>query len=193
MYRIEPVPISPPRIKAIPTTYKGIEFRSKLERNVAACLDAAKVEWTYEQEGYDLGGEWYLPDFWLPKAKQFIEVKGQVEDPSIEKSVKLAHAVRQELDDEEEAARPAAVVVLTAPFVRLHLGLANEVFGFGFNGVEQVDALLVRCPKCEAHFFMTTEQGWTCSACIEWSGSHDLRPVLVRVEHRLGITRYRPV
>lgn len=192
MYRPQE-PQATPRIKAIPTTYKGVEFRSKLERNVAACFDACGVEWAYEQEGYSLDDVWYLPDFWLPKAKQFVEVKGQADDPSLDKCIKLAHLVRGDLDDEEEYAQPAAVVVLSAPFVRLHIGVANEVFGFGFNGVEQVDSLLVRCPKCDARFFMTTEQSWQCSACGKWSDMNDLRPVLVRVDHRLGVTNYRSI
>lgn len=33
------------------------------------------IEWHYEMEGYDLGGMWYLPDFWLPKFKTWAEVK----------------------------------------------------------------------------------------------------------------------
>lgn len=184
-----------PRIRAIPTRYKNIEFRSKLEANVAACLDACGVEWSYEQEGYELGAPYgrYLPDLWLPQAKQFVEVKGRADDPSLEKSVRLAYLVRcgpGAVPDEEEAARPASVVILVDPFVRHEWrgSTRNEVFGFGFNGVEDVDALLVRCRACGVPFFMTAAQGWTCSACGKWSSEHER--VLVHVDHVRGGTRY---
>ena len=64
-------------IQAIPTTYHGVEFRSKLEARVAACLDQFHLTWFYEHEGYTLStGERYLPDFWLPNIRTYIEVKG---------------------------------------------------------------------------------------------------------------------
>ncbi len=62
-------------VKAIETQYKGFRFRSRLEARYAVWLDALRVDWRYEQEGYDLNGEWYLPDFWLPMTQCFLEVK----------------------------------------------------------------------------------------------------------------------
>src|ERR1700722_16872373 len=53
-------------MKSIPTVYKGIAFRSRLEATWAAYFDALELAWSYEQEGYrlqrDIG---YLPDFHL--------------------------------------------------------------------------------------------------------------------------------
>lgn len=64
-------------IKAIPTRYKGYHFRSRLEARWAVLLDALNIVWVYEHEGYQLGGgELYLPDFWLPDRKLFLETKG---------------------------------------------------------------------------------------------------------------------
>ena len=65
-------------IKAIPTLYKGVEFRSKLEARVAMFLDLGKIPWTYEPER--LGNEKeeeYNPDFYLPETDDWIEVKGK--------------------------------------------------------------------------------------------------------------------
>jgi nucleoside 2-deoxyribosyltransferase len=76
-------------IKAIPTTYAGVRMRSKLEATVAETLDRYKIAWTYESEGYDLGGVWYLPDFWLPDARAFLEVKGVLNE-SVKKTELLA-------------------------------------------------------------------------------------------------------
>ncbi len=84
---------TPPRIAAIPTTYKGVKFRSKLEAAWAEWFDSKGIEWTYEQEGYQLpSGTWYLPDFWLPGARVFVEVKG-ILDESIQKPIELARSV----------------------------------------------------------------------------------------------------
>lgn len=64
--------------RAIETSYKGYKFRSRTEARWAIFFDAAGIEWQYELEGYRLGElGLYLPDFWLPKAKAFAEVKGQ--------------------------------------------------------------------------------------------------------------------
>ena len=53
-------------LKAIPTTYKGITFRSKLEAKWAVVFDELGVKWRYEAEGYELpSGNRYLPDFLL--------------------------------------------------------------------------------------------------------------------------------
>ncbi len=54
-------------IAAIPTTYKGIQFRSRLEARWAICFDVLGIEWHYEFEGYQMEDCWYVPDFWLPK------------------------------------------------------------------------------------------------------------------------------
>ena len=62
-------------IRPIETVYKGYRFRSRLEARWAVFLDAAGIEWEYEAEGYVVGGIRYLPDFWLPGFKAFLEAK----------------------------------------------------------------------------------------------------------------------
>jgi hypothetical protein len=64
-------------MKAIPTTYAGVEFRSRLEASVAAHFDKIGLRWDYEPEGFELSdGTRYLPDFYLPQARAWLEVKG---------------------------------------------------------------------------------------------------------------------
>jgi len=66
-------------ITPIETIYKGYRFRSRLEARWAVFFDSLGVEWEYEKEGYDLGElGWYLPDFWLPQFRLFLEVKPNV-------------------------------------------------------------------------------------------------------------------
>lgn len=70
-------------IKAIETEYQGYKFRSRLEARWAVFFDHLKIAWEYEVEGFDLGnGLFYLPDFWLPDFKDYVEIKPRVE-PSV--------------------------------------------------------------------------------------------------------------
>lgn len=62
-------------IKAIPTKYNDILFRSRLEARWAVYFDLMGIEYLYEPEGYNLDGVYYLPDFYLPKVSMFAEVK----------------------------------------------------------------------------------------------------------------------
>jgi hypothetical protein len=63
------------KARAIETNYRGYRFRSRTETRWAVFFDAAGIAWQYEAEGYNLGGRYYLPDFFLPELKVFVEVK----------------------------------------------------------------------------------------------------------------------
>jgi hypothetical protein len=59
-------------ISAIPTVYKGIRMRSRLEAKWAAFFD--QVPWRWEYEPIDFDG--WIPDFVLLGRKQvFVDVK----------------------------------------------------------------------------------------------------------------------
>jgi hypothetical protein len=63
------------KIRALPTMYSGVEFRSRLEARWAVYFDTIGIKWEYELQGYELPAGWYLPDFWLPQVDLFAEVK----------------------------------------------------------------------------------------------------------------------
>jgi hypothetical protein len=69
----------PQRIKAIETLYAGCRFRSRLESRWAVFFDTLGIAWQYEPEGFVVDGKPYLPDFYLPNLKRWIEVKGSIE------------------------------------------------------------------------------------------------------------------
>lgn len=48
-----------------PTTYKGIQMRSRLEARYAASFDRGHFAWTYEPQCFANDGGQYLPDFEL--------------------------------------------------------------------------------------------------------------------------------
>ena len=65
-------------LKPRPTTYRGIQMRSRMEAHFAADLDAAGLDWEYEPRAYGgPKGQW-LPDFVVHRKGMpdtFIEVK----------------------------------------------------------------------------------------------------------------------
>lgn len=62
-------------IKAIETEYNGYKFRSRLEARWAVFFDAAGIKYEYEPEGFELSCGRYLPDFYLPDFKIYVEIK----------------------------------------------------------------------------------------------------------------------
>ena len=81
----------PTLLQAIPTTYNGVTFRSRLEARHAVLMDTLGVEWHYEYEGYQLPSGWHVPDFWLPKVGKWLEVKG--DEPTLHE-LQLADELR---------------------------------------------------------------------------------------------------
>lgn len=128
-------------LKAIPTAYKGHMMRSRLEATTAKMLDAAKVPWRYEQDGYDLDGVWYLPDFYLPDARQFLEVKGIFDEASKQKIHRLALATL--------ATSQIPVVVVTDPRPREAEFLGGQVLAHIAPAPEGVARMPETCISAE--------------------------------------------
>lgn len=69
--------MSSTEIKAIPTTYRGIELKSRLEAQTALLLDRIGWEWVYEPGSYMLpNGVSYTPDFLIMDHNLVIECRG---------------------------------------------------------------------------------------------------------------------
>ena len=78
------------KLQAIETHYAGHRFRSRLEARWAVFFNHLGIRWEYEPQGYMIGPyfpecpTWvdtrrpYLPDFWLPGHRLWVEVKGSV-------------------------------------------------------------------------------------------------------------------
>ena len=79
--------------KPIQTEYNGYLFRSRLEARWAIFFDSLGVKYHYKIEGFEINGVRYLPDFWLPKSKRWIEIKGpEPKDSDFNKAGLLAAA-----------------------------------------------------------------------------------------------------
>jgi hypothetical protein len=88
-------------IKPIETIYNGRRYRSRLEARWSVFFDDLGIEYLYEPEGYELPPDvmagvpnttWYLPDFWLPRQRYWIEIKP--DRPSPEEELKIAAVAR---------------------------------------------------------------------------------------------------
>lgn len=120
--------------RAISTTYAGCRFRSRLEARWAVFFDHLGITWDYEPQGHVVTDrlnicdrdEWpYLPDFWLPELRLWVEVKGSLDD----------REMRQALSAAADLSSPAGgcggghdVLILgpiprPGPFTRSHLRL----------------------------------------------------------------------
>ena len=79
------------------TTYKDSsgkehKFRSSWEANVALYFDLIGEPWEYESKRFVFSDCTYTPDFYLPRRKQYVEVKGWMS----ERSNKQVRAFRRE-------------------------------------------------------------------------------------------------
>lgn len=79
-------------IKAIPQEFEGIRYRSRTEARWAHFLSMTNTAFIYEPEGYRLGSDWYVPDFYLPNGMVHLEVKPG--EPN-EREVRVAKALAQ--------------------------------------------------------------------------------------------------
>jgi hypothetical protein len=90
--------------KSLPTYYKGITFRSRLEARWAIVFDELGIKWEYEPEGIEIDGSHfsdpynlktfgYLPDFYLPELGCIVEVKGSLTKPEYWKLMRSVHQI----------------------------------------------------------------------------------------------------
>jgi hypothetical protein len=64
-------------IPAVQTWYNGFFHRSRLEARWATFFKTMDIEYEYEIETYNLyEAGYYLPDFWLPHYRAWVEIKG---------------------------------------------------------------------------------------------------------------------
>lgn len=138
-------------MKAIETEYAGVLFRSRTEARWAVFFDALGVRWRYEHEGYELAHGRYLPDFWLPDLKTWVEIKGQAPtDNEWELCSELATATGHR-----------AVLFVGSP-----LDLP-ESWEFKGPGADSGYLLLgaIRTPSGEVAYIGSDNQQWPC-ICI---------------------------
>jgi len=184
-------------VKAIPTRYKGLLFRSKLEADYARSFDALGLEWRYEDEGRYFGDQFYLVDFFLPRSRQFVEVKGVFEPDDVRKVASLLKHIPPRPHTNPE----------TCPDIALVACEPGGVFRGWVRGACRADANLLElsraacrelrafaCSLCGGWWFADDSLSWRCQCCGQGHGNahvaadlasplpgfpdlHDLRPL----------------
>lgn len=150
-------------LKTIPTSYAGVQFRSRLEADYAATFDSINLPWQYEPEGFKLSdGIWYSPDFYLPSARGWLEVKGD-HNERITKVEQFATDLWEAAGNPEYDSSKAPLVV-TARSPRTLWGYPTpNLVAIRANGKAASVAIAI-CPNCRQ---TTIIQLWSrlCRAC----------------------------
>lgn len=143
-------------LKAIETVYDGYRFRSRLEARWAVFFKTLGIKYEYEKEGYNLDGVYYLPDFWLPEQKCWVEIKGQ--EPTREEHEKcfklMKHANPKSKQNTENIASYEKRVFLFAGDIPLpdEQGSKSCWSAYGYHCAESSYLLAfcgwVECPFC---------------------------------------------
>jgi len=154
-------------VRAIPTTYGGVQFRSRLEASVAAHFDKIGLRWDYEPEGFELLDRTrYLPDFYLPQARAWLEVKGE-HNERVDKVERFAAELWADSGARDAEDRRSPMVLLMGPPNSdlsldgiLRCGSVRGVLGPGKFG----SAAISQCPNCHAVTAVMIWQQW-CRNC----------------------------
>ena len=67
----------------------GIVFFSRWEANMARLYNYLGIQWEYAPKQFDIGGQNYRPDFFLPKSNEYVEVKNYLNPYSKERDKKF--------------------------------------------------------------------------------------------------------
>ena len=142
-------------LKAIPTTYRGIEFRSKLEAKYAQAFDRLGIVWEYEGHGFAFDdGTWYCPDFYMPEIDTYFEVKGVLDDASMNKVILLAKEQQRVVVGPPDG--DAGIFIGYKP---------GDIVGENSQGYYVDNAIPTKCSACGKVYFREEEMDWSCPAC----------------------------
>ena len=150
--------------RSIPTVYANVHFRSKLEADWARAFDAMRLVWRYESEGHYFGDTFYLPDFFLPKSRQYVEVKGvdsdEFERDDLVKVLALIEHLPRRRHTNDDT--PDIPIVACLP--------GGRFFGWQRSGRHQ-GVSLNQCTRCRGWWFLEECMGWKCQCCGAYDGN----------------------
>ena len=151
-------------MKAIPTLYKGIEFRSRLEADAASFFDSLGIRWLYEPQGFLLPSGHYLPDFYLTELLMWVEVKGQDRfgfhySTTAREFVKLLDG-----RNKDKTSRGESFLILSDNAVVCWEPICCQTVGCLYLG--EYVSLLKGCSACNISCSIFTQEGnYNCKVC----------------------------
>lgn len=149
--------------RGIPTTYRGINFRSRAEACWAAFFD--HLEWTWSYEPIDLAG--YIPDFLVAGHEQtLVEVKG---------GEVAIHPLNNHVDKIERSGWDKEAVIVAAHPCKI----GGDEYGFyyvlgvgarpervaGSHEWDWQSFELIYCLSCGRVSFINPSSSWACRMC----------------------------
>ena len=151
------------KIKAIETIYNGYRFRSRSEARWAVFFDACGIEYQYEPEGFVLSdGTMYLPDFYLPESKTFVEIKGVMSDTDMHKIEQLQKDLK-------------CNVVIGYSDMTFQ---ASSQWEEGFEISPKGDSYFVKCRDCGKYYFIGEYGSYRCICCGYYDGNATFEHIL---------------
>ena len=146
----------------VKTTYKNINMKSKLETKFAYFLDLLFIKWEYEPRQFLLSnGIPYIPDFYLPELKTWIETKGFIEENNKKISERFVR------DNQEP-------LILISDSVVIYYEIWRKEDG-GIGSIYSDNNLQIgHCSNCKRYFFSDMIGSFHCRACQYWNGDHDI-------------------
>lgn len=126
-----------------PVRYGGHHMRSTLEAKTAKLFDGLGIPWSYETQRWDIpGGGGYLPDFYLPDDRIYVEAKGP--DAALQTALPV---LRQFVADHPDPTMVGLMIVRDTPLVdvRSRMPLYRLLMRSG-NHVVTCAAMLVGTP-----------------------------------------------
>jgi len=146
-------------IKPIETVYNGYRFRSRLEARWAVFFDAMGIKYEYEPEGFEVDGEKYLPDFYLPEIETYVEIK-RVDAFEIRYSDDCERVSFSGEESEKYAKFANKIVYSGKQFLIVFGDPLSALLTKQFNGGDG-EMHLFYPAYCPAHFFLeyATESG----------------------------------
>jgi hypothetical protein len=173
---------------SIPTVYRGIKFRSKLEADYARWFDSLHILYAYEPEGFCVNNVCYAPDFWLPELKTVFEVKGVFDENDTTKMSAFAplaarHAITtivgmSPAPDRLYICRPSPQAFWGNPYLQPPTEPNISYFSSPTDPYRlEMEVAVYRCDFCGHAFFCDTHLWFACQACGRSDGDHHLKPL----------------
>ncbi len=151
---LPPLPAGDMTERAKSVVFKGVTFRSTIEARWATFMSLMGVDYEYEPDRYNVGlAEGYVPDFWLPAQRCFLEIKHHAHGtPPTAEECRYARALAQ--------TTKSWVFVFFGPLSKAQLSKGSAyAFSPVADGRTRMQWWWARCPACRS--VDITERGST--------------------------------
>lgn len=150
-----------PAIKAIPTEYGGVRFRSRLEAKWAAFFDRCSWKWSYEPQDFD----GYIPDFclWF-RVPVLVEVKPLLWDEGSASDEQILQAARSKIASSgiKGELLMLGTRVLTERGAHPRIGMMMDIDPATDEASPWSWAFAFRCEHCGERSFANEDNSWHC-------------------------------